>query len=164
MEGKGWCVAAELENGDILRTQDGETEIVSDVEIEQLDEAVKVYNLEIEDSHTYYVSVDEVLVHNKCFNKGDLYEDKINVNDIEVEGMAEIDIDGDTLILKDIAIYANGGDVKGQIGVKNIMAWVKEVMQKAKEEGFSKLRIKGKRVQNSSSANPGHFIDMIFDL
>ena len=93
-----------------------------------------------------------------------MYEDKINVNDIEVEGMAEIDIDGDTLILKDIAIYANGGDVKGQIGVKNIMAWVKEVMQKAKEEGFSKLRIKGKRVQNSSSANPGHFIDMIFDL
>ena len=33
---------------------------------ENLDEAVKVYNLEIEDSHTYYVSADEVLVHNEC--------------------------------------------------------------------------------------------------
>ena len=66
VEGKGWCAAAELKAGDILRTQDGETEIVEDVQIENLDETVKVYNLEIEDSHTYYVSADEVLVHNEC--------------------------------------------------------------------------------------------------
>lgn len=66
VEGKGWCAAAELEDGDALQTQDGETEIVEDVQIEQLDEPVKVYNLEIEDSHTYYVSVDGVLVHNGC--------------------------------------------------------------------------------------------------
>lgn len=66
VEGKGWCVASELEDGDVLRTQDGETEIVRDVQIENLDEAVRVYNLEIEDSHTYYVSADEVLVHNEC--------------------------------------------------------------------------------------------------
>ena len=66
VEGKGWCAAAELEAGDVLRTQDGSIEIVSDVIIEQLDEAVKVYNLEIEDSHTYYVSDREVLVHNDC--------------------------------------------------------------------------------------------------
>ena len=66
VEGKGWCVAAELEAGDVLRTQDGNVEIVSAVEIVQLDEAVKVYNLEIEDSHTYYVSAEGVLVHNDC--------------------------------------------------------------------------------------------------
>ena len=68
VEGKGWCAAAELEDGDELRTQDGREQVVSKVEIEQLDEAVKVYNLEIEDSHTYYVSADEVLVHNTCKN------------------------------------------------------------------------------------------------
>ena len=66
VEGKGWCAAAELEAGDVLRTQDGEKETVADVQIEQLDKPVKVYNLEIEDSHTYYVSADEVLVHNIC--------------------------------------------------------------------------------------------------
>lgn len=65
-EGKGWCVASELEDGDVLRTQDGKTETVASVETETLDEPVKVYNLEIEDSHTYYVSVDGVLVHNAC--------------------------------------------------------------------------------------------------
>ena len=66
VEGKGWCAVAELDDGDVLQTQDGETETVSDVEVEQLEEAVKVYNLEIEDSHTYYVSADKVLVHNGC--------------------------------------------------------------------------------------------------
>lgn len=66
VEEKGWCAAANLEDGDVLRTQDGETETVESVQIENLDEAVKVYNLEIEDSHTYYVSADEVLVHNEC--------------------------------------------------------------------------------------------------
>lgn len=66
VEEKGWCAAEELETGDVLRTQDGDTEIVSKLEVEQLEEAVKVYNLEIEDSYTYYVSADEVLVHNEC--------------------------------------------------------------------------------------------------
>lgn len=62
-------MAAELEAGDVLCTRDGKTEIVADVQTEYLDEAVKVYNLEIENSHTYYVSADGVLVHNEC---GDL--------------------------------------------------------------------------------------------
>lgn len=71
------CAASELEVGDVLRTQDGETETVEDVQIENLDEAVKVYNLEIEDSHTYYVSADSVLVHNAC---GDSKKLRDNMN------------------------------------------------------------------------------------
>lgn len=66
VEGKGWVAAAELESGDMLRTQEGKTETVAQIETENLEEAVKVYNLEIEDNHTYYVSEDEVLVHNEC--------------------------------------------------------------------------------------------------
>ena len=66
VEGKGWCAAAELETGDVLRTEDGEQETVKGVQTEKLDKAVKVYNLEIEGSHTYYVSADSVLVHNEC--------------------------------------------------------------------------------------------------
>ncbi len=70
-EGKGWCAASELEEGDVLHTQDGKTETVASVETETLDEPVKVYNLEIEDSHTYYVSVNGVLVHNECVQVND---------------------------------------------------------------------------------------------
>jgi len=66
VEEKGWCVAAELEPGDHLHTQDGRIETVEKTETEHLDEAVKVYNMEIEDWHTYYVSDREVLVHNMC--------------------------------------------------------------------------------------------------
>lgn len=66
VEGKGWCAAVELEAGDVLRTEDGEQETVKSVQTEKLDKAVKVYNLEIEGSHTYYVSADSVLVHNAC--------------------------------------------------------------------------------------------------
>ena len=47
VEGKGWCAAAELETGDVLRTEDGEQETVKGVQTEKLDKAVKVYNLEI---------------------------------------------------------------------------------------------------------------------
>ena len=65
VEEKGWCAAADLEAGDHLHTQDGRTEIVLKTETEQLKEAVKVYNMEIEDWHTYYVSDREVLVHNE---------------------------------------------------------------------------------------------------
>ena len=64
-------MASELEEGDVIHTLDGKTETVASVETETLDELVKVYSLEIEDSHTYYVSVDGVLVHNACeWNKG----------------------------------------------------------------------------------------------
>ena len=66
VEGKGWCAASGLEDGDILHAQDGSAVTVKDVEARQLDEAVKVYNLEIEEYHTYYVSGREVLVHNVC--------------------------------------------------------------------------------------------------
>ena len=64
VEGKGWVPAIELEAGDILRTADGSVEVVKEVSIEYLDEAVLIYNLEIEGYHTYHVSDESVLVHN----------------------------------------------------------------------------------------------------
>jgi len=76
VEGKGWCVAAELEVGDICRTKEGQTEVVASVVIEEKEEPVKVYNLTIEDNHTYYVSADEVLVHNDCSEKHHIASDK----------------------------------------------------------------------------------------
>ena len=77
VEGRGWCAAVKLEEGDTLRTKDGKTEVVADIEVEELDKAVTVYNLEVKDSHTYYVSTDEVLVHNDC-------KDSIEIEDIDL--------------------------------------------------------------------------------
>lgn len=59
----------ELEAGDIIRTTDGENLSILKVEIEELEEPVLVYNFEVADFHTYYVSDFGVLVHNMCMVK-----------------------------------------------------------------------------------------------
>ena len=64
VEGTGFIPSEELRNGDILRLADGRTAPVISIEIEYLDEPISVYNFEVEDSHTYYVSELGVLVHN----------------------------------------------------------------------------------------------------
>ena len=70
VERKGWIKAGELAGGDVLRLYTGELKIVDKVEIEVFDKAVKVYNFEVEDWHTYYVSDEAVLVHNaKNYNQ-----------------------------------------------------------------------------------------------
>ena len=48
------------------RTADGSVEAVEASESIKLSEPVKVYNFEVEDFHTYYVSEQKVLVHNTC--------------------------------------------------------------------------------------------------
>ncbi len=66
VEGFGFVPAGELQVGDIIRTSDGRKLPIKKVEIEELEGTVLVYNLEVEDFHTYYVSDLGVLVHNMC--------------------------------------------------------------------------------------------------
>ena len=68
---KGWTSAISLRAGDILVLSNGEYVIVEQIQHELLESPIKVYNFEVEDYHTYYVSAnadsDEfVLVHNRC--------------------------------------------------------------------------------------------------
>ncbi|MDE5778261.1 MAG: hypothetical protein K2I10_07165, partial [Lachnospiraceae bacterium] len=66
VEGVGFVPASELRAGDIIRTSDVENLPIDRVETEELEEPVLVYNFEVEDFHTYYVSGLGVLVHNTC--------------------------------------------------------------------------------------------------
>ena len=50
----------------MLRLADGENAKVEKLWVEALDEKVPVYNFEVADYHTYYVSELGVLVHNMC--------------------------------------------------------------------------------------------------
>ena len=59
-----WVSAKDLEIGDILTLADGTTAPITDTYGEQLDEPVIVYNFEVQDFHTYYVTDTGVLVHN----------------------------------------------------------------------------------------------------
>ena len=66
VEGRGFINAGDLKAGDEVRTADGSTAAVEILEIITHDEPIKVYNFEVEDFHTYYVSEQRVLVHNTC--------------------------------------------------------------------------------------------------
>ena len=63
---KGWVAAGDLEEGDEVYNLDGSTAVIIDSELEKLDDSLLVYNLEIEDFHTYFVGYEPVLVHNSC--------------------------------------------------------------------------------------------------
>lgn len=64
VDGKGWVAAGDLEVGDTLVTVDGNEVEVTDLELEKLAEPIFVYNLEVEDFHTYFVGEYGALVHN----------------------------------------------------------------------------------------------------
>ena len=63
---KGWTAAVHLRAGDILQLVNGEYVVVEKVQHELLEAPVTVYNFQVEDYHTYYVSDAGVLVHNDC--------------------------------------------------------------------------------------------------
>jgi Pretoxin HINT domain/SCP1.201-like deaminase len=56
VKGKGWLCAKELRVGDLLATHDGEWVIVE--VIEATGEVVTVYNVSVEDYHTYFVGCE----------------------------------------------------------------------------------------------------------
>ena len=63
---RGWTASSELRVGDKLLLRAGDAIIIEWVEHEILEMPVTVYNFEVEDWHTYYVSDSAVLVHNAC--------------------------------------------------------------------------------------------------
>ena len=65
---KGWTDAVKLRAGDILVLVNGEYVVVEMVQHEILEAPVPVYNFQVKDYHTYFVTNDGVLVHNLCRN------------------------------------------------------------------------------------------------
>jgi hypothetical protein len=63
---KGWTDAVHLRAGDILVLVNGEYVVVEKVQYEILESPITVYNFQVADYHTYYVSNTGVLVHNSC--------------------------------------------------------------------------------------------------
>ena len=59
-----WTAASKLEPGDILKSFDGRQ--ITVVSIEALKSPIDVYNMEVDEDHTYFVGVGGVCVHNVC--------------------------------------------------------------------------------------------------
>jgi hypothetical protein len=97
IDGKGWVLSFQLEQGMRLRTRDGE--LVAIDEIRRRDEVTQVYNVEIDGFHTYFVSGLEILSHNMCAvnpargnpmdNVVDAADDVADVTDDVAEGTVD---------------------------------------------------------------------------
>ena len=57
-----------MREGDVLTLADGTTTVITKTYGEQLDEPVIVYNFEVQDFHTYYVTDTGLFVHNSTCN------------------------------------------------------------------------------------------------
>lgn len=73
VDSKGWVAFADLKLGDCLVAQDGELMPITYLK-HAYDDDYLVYNLEIEDFHTYFVEWEGIWVHNDCSVSGRKYE------------------------------------------------------------------------------------------
>ena len=62
VEGVGWVNAEDLQIGDDIRNSDGKTGEVESIEAERT--SMEMYNLTVDDAHTFYVGDGQWLVHN----------------------------------------------------------------------------------------------------
>ena len=76
-------------------------------------------------------------------------------------------INGKTLELTDAILYPKGAKANekvGEFGKEAITSLLDKLKEYAKTQGFEQLRLTYKRVENSSSVNPGHTVDKTFNL
>lgn len=77
---KGFIEAKYLKPNDKLLLSSGKEVILERVEVEKLETAENTYNFEVADFHTYYVTENNVLVHNKCRSPYDYLDDALEQN------------------------------------------------------------------------------------
>ena len=65
VENVGWVPASMLREGDILSLEDGRNVPIESIETTTYNHYINVYNFEVDDFHTYYVSNISVLTHNQ---------------------------------------------------------------------------------------------------
>lgn len=65
----GWVSAADLEIGELIKDSKNAGGIaLKHIAYKECDEPVAVFNLAVDENHTYFVGAEEVLVHNTCDN------------------------------------------------------------------------------------------------
>lgn len=83
IEGKGWVLADQLQEGDKLQKADGSDLTIAKVEFIKLDKKVTVYNFAVANYHTYYVTDIGIWVHNT--NNGDCLPSFVADNRVPID-------------------------------------------------------------------------------
>jgi len=92
---------------------------------------------------------------------GELFERTYDLDGVEVGLLAEVEIDGSQVHLKDIAVFPSGVDQAspGLAAVRRVLR--QELLPELAAEGFTSARISGVRV---TGPTPGRRVDLVFDL
>lgn len=103
------------------------------------------------------------------YKKGGDFEAVFNFEDGKQIGLLGETLDrGKTLEINEAAFYGTTADGlemgKDDLGVRNIVQIRNSVKSWAKDQGYSRVRMTGTRVENSSSKNPGMNLDWEADL
>jgi len=92
---------------------------------------------------------------------GELFEWHAVVAGVRIELLAEIEVDGATLHLRDVAIYAVGVGL-AEVGAAALVQAARAGLFAAiRAAGFSRLRITGTRL---SGASAGRIVDLTIDM
>ena len=95
------------------------------------------------------------------FRSGMLFDWAVDFDDVRIEVLAEVEILGDVVHLRDIAIFPAGAE-QASVGAAALMrALRQELIPQIRAEGFRRLRITGTRL---SGARPGRTLDITIDL
>ena len=89
-----------------------------------------------------------------------LFEWSIELGHATIELLAEPIAEGETLHLKDIAVYPRAADT-ADIGTRAVRMIRNRLATRARRAGFSKLRVTGTRL---SGAKKGRSVDVTIDL
>ncbi|MEV6654862.1 polymorphic toxin-type HINT domain-containing protein [Streptomyces sp. NPDC051219] len=137
-----WVEARDLKSGTTLRTDDGNTVIVT--ANRAFSKHARTYNLTVDDLHTYYVLAGEtpVLVHNSnCspFTDGDIWDGSFDVGGQTVEAMATVRAAGDTVHLDGLMVFPKGtqGLSRAPIGPDAIRQMKSSIAEQARSQGYS---------------------------
>ena len=104
-----------MQPSDVVWLKDGSTQCVDDIEIVELPEGeyVAVYNFEVADFHTYFVSDYDVLVHNKCKVDADPAESTTRVHHYtNNKGLEGIKADGKIIARDNGRVYMEPANKK----------------------------------------------------
>ncbi|WP_341278990.1 polymorphic toxin-type HINT domain-containing protein [Paenibacillus sp. FSL H8-0537] len=150
VEGKGWVLAEDLEEGDKLQKSNGDLLTIDNIEIVSLKEKVTVYNFEVEDFHTYFVSDLGIWVHNtntdKCKSEG-----TGKFNEVEVVGPNNKLTELDEIDLNSKTIFED----KNASGLYMSNPTVPQTEQQwAKKQIYNKTVNRIDTIQNASSTRP----------
>jgi hypothetical protein len=142
-----WVPAGRLTPGHDLETAtDHHIRVVS---VRTLPGAADMYNLTVEELHTYYVlaGATPVLVHNSngCtpFADGENWYPAFQVNGHTIEAMADVRASGGTLYLDDLMIFPQGtaGLSRVSIGPDALRDMKYTVAAQARAQGFDTVKL-----------------------